>query len=155
MIGIDTVNLTLRIVGIVDHAVDDGGIVLAERDDQGASWKLAVVEMHGATTADVHRRRPHPSQARHVVLEPLALMIDAEPGCPFAAPLFVPSGLSLTSVTRRHRVIDLNIGKTCRYRNRASDTISGLPFEASAFAPTVIGNKSHREMKWLGVWKDQ
>src|SRR3990167_1478203 len=126
----------LWIMGIVDHAVNDGCEVLADRDDEATRRQLAVEEMDSAALADRHCRRPEEAQRPHVVLEPLARRMDtvASRG---------PARLPLAPSATGQRGVDLDVGAPASDRHRTHYAVSGAAPASSITPSTVVVDKPH------------
>ena len=129
-------------MGVVDDAIDDGGVVPAQGDDDLAARQFAGPQMDLAAGADLHRRRPHEPKRGHVVLEQLAPCVDAIGGGLHTG--FLPL---LGFGHRRHDVgergVDFLIRTPADDGDRAGDTVARCTLEASRSATAVVDDDPH------------
>jgi hypothetical protein len=101
-------DLSLTVVGVVEHSVDDGSQVFGDPYDEPPHGKLARCEMNLAARPNGHGRRPLEAQTGHVVVKPLATGMDPIPrGLGLLAN---PLGSTLGRLTFGQRIVDLLIG---------------------------------------------
>ena len=118
---------------VVDDAVNDGGEMFRNADDQSSGRQFVRAQMDGAAGADLHRRRPNPAQMIHDSLD--RHFINASSGVADAALSFAGALIGGGAV---HQVIDFLIRTLGGDGNRTDDTIAGLAFVSGGQPATIV-----------------
>jgi hypothetical protein len=106
---------------VVDNAIDHRGQMLGHADHQSSCGQFIDAQMHSATRADLHGRRPHPTERFHDSLD--GRFINARSRV--AHPTFSFAG---AFVDRRavYHVVNLLVRPARGNRYRADNTIPSL-----------------------------
>lgn len=102
-------------MGVVDHAVDNGGQVPRDLHDKRALRQLGGAQMDLAARADLHGRGPTPAEGFKMTLISLAVYTSAA-----VRSLLLASADPFHHCQAVKSVVDLPVGLAGRNRNRTA-----------------------------------
>lgn len=124
---------------IVNHAVNHGGQMFRHAHHQSSRWQFLGPQMHYASGANLHRRRPYPPQRVHHALDRTLVNSRSR----VALPAF-PFPRAFVRCRAVHQIIDLLVWTSCRDRDSAHHAIAGLPSVSGGASSSIIKLKMSR-----------
>ena len=126
---------------IVNDAVNDGGEMFRNADDQSSGRQFVRAQMDGTAGADLHRRRPRPAEMIHDSLDGNFVYAGArvtDPAFSFSG-AFVGGGAV-------HQVIDFLIGALGGDGDRTDDAVPSFAFVSGSQSAAVVESEMSSQL---------